>query len=568
MKQSKIYIPTLKDVSNQATCKSHILALKAGLVHQTAAGIYSYLPLATKMLSKIETIIREELENIGANEVILPLLEPAELWEKTGRWQGYGSELFRVEDRKGNNFALCPTHEEVMTDLVKNYLVTYKKYPLNLFQIGTKMRDEARPRYGLLRGREFVMMDGYSFHTNLADLEKTYDDYYQAYCRIFERLGIEFRVVCADNGKIGGTSSHEFMALAEIGEDTIAYVDNQQLAYNIEIAPVYYENIELDSSKFLDMDKVETPNCKKCEDVAAFLNNDIKQHVKAVAVKGNDDNVVMFLHRADRTLNEIKASKVANLDDFIMADSNDLTKAGLVEGFMGPIGCNDNVTIYADQEVKDIYNAIIGANEENMHFVNVNFTRDVNNVTYADIREVEEGDYLTKDAGPVKFARGIEIGHIFALGDKYTKDLEMKFLNENQSQEVPVMGCYGIGVSRLISAIIEQNNDEYGIIMPQSITPFDVHIVVLDYNKNEEQQKYADELEQALINQGISVLVDDRDVNPGTKFSEADLIGMPIRITIGRKLVDGEVEVKQRSSADNVSVKVDDVINYVTNLVK
>lgn len=566
MKQSLMYIPMTKENPNNAVCASHILGLKAGLMHQTAAGIYTYLPLATKMLNNIETIIREELEKIGANELILPLLEPAELWEKTGRWQGYGSELFRVVDRKNTAFALCPTHEEVITDLVKNYLVTYKKYPVNLFQIATKMRDEARPRFGLLRGREFVMMDGYSFHTSLEDLDKTYNDYYQAYCNIFERLGLEFRVVQADNGKIGGSSSHEFMALAPIGEDTIAYVENTKSAYNVEIAPVYYEEQAPNEADFLVVKKVTTPGCKKCEEVAEFLGNDLTKHVKAIAIKGNEEgSVVLFMLRSDRTLNEVKATKLANVEDFILAEEADLQANGLVEGFMGPIGCNDKVKVFVDQEVKDLVNVVIGANEENAHLINVNFRRDVNNATYCDLREVEEGDYLAKDLGPVKFARGIEIGHIFALGDKYTKDLEVKFLNENQQQETPVMGCYGIGVSRLISAIIEQNNDENGIIMPKSVTPFDLHLLVLDYNKNEEQRQYADKLASDLEANGFKVLIDDREVNPGVKFSEADLLGLPYRITVGKKLVDNEVEIKERSSGEVSVVNTNDVIDFIKN---
>lgn len=566
MKQSLMYIPMTKENPNSAVCASHILGLKAGLIHQTAAGIYTYLPLATKMLNNIETIIREELEKIGANELILPLLEPAELWEKTGRWQGYGSELFRVVDRKNTAFALCPTHEEVITDLVKNYLVTYKKYPVNLFQIATKMRDEARPRFGLLRGREFVMMDGYSFHTSLEDLDKTYNDYYQAYCNIFERLGLEFRVVQADNGKIGGSSSHEFMALAPIGEDTIAYVENTKSAYNVEIAPVYYEEQAPNEADFLVVEKVTTPGCKKCEEVAEFLGNDLTKHVKAIAIKGNEEgSVVLFMLRSDRTLNEVKATKLANVDDFILAEEADLQANGLVEGFMGPIGCNDKVKVFVDQEVKDLVNVVIGANEEDSHLINVNFRRDVNNATYCDLREVEEGDYLAKDLGPVKFARGIEIGHIFALGDKYTKDLEVKFLNENQKQETPVMGCYGIGVSRLISAIIEQNNDENGIVMPKSVTPFDLHLLVLDYNKNEEQRQYADKLASDLEANGFKVLIDDREVNTGVKFSEADLLGLPYRITVGKKLVDNEVEIKERSSGEVSVVNTNDVIDFIKN---
>ncbi len=563
MKQSKIYIPMLKEVSNKAVCQSHILALRAGLIHQTAAGIYSYLPLATLMLEKIEAIIRKELLKIGANEVILPLLEPSELWQQTGRWQGYGSELFRVYDRKDAAFALAPTHEEVMTELVKNYLITYKKYPVNLFQIATKMRDEARPRYGLLRGREFIMMDGYSFHTSLASLNETYDDYYQAYCHILDTIGLNYRIVKADNGKIGGTSSHEFMALANIGEDTIAYVDNQKEAYNVEIAPVYYENKNIDSNLFLPLEMINTPECRKCEAVSAYLNTPLQQHIKAIAIENNThDGVIMFLIRADRELNEIKAQRVSGGDDFIMASSSLLAQFNLVEGYMGPIGASEQVIIYADNEVADIVNGVMGANQENMHYQNVNFRRDVNNVIYQDLRSIEAGDYFTKDLGPVKLTQGIEIGHIFALGDKYTKDMKMTYLDEKQQSQIPLMGCYGIGVSRLISAIIEQNNDAAGIIMPKAIAPFQIHIIIGDVN-NENQNNYAHELEQNLESLGYSVLVDDRNINIGTKFKEADLIGLPLRIVIGRDFVNQKVDVKYRNSDDAYIIDIKDVINYI-----
>ncbi len=557
MKQSKLYMPMTKDVNTQAVAKSHQLALKAGMIHQTAAGIYSYLPMATKTLQNIEKIIREELEKIDANEVILPLLEPAELWEKTGRWQGYGAELFRVTDRKNTEFALAPTHEEVVTELIKNYLNSYKKLPINLFQIGTKMRDEARPRFGLLRGREFVMMDGYSFHSDDADLDNTYMQYYQAYVNIFTRLGLEFKVVTADNGQMGGSKSHEFMALAEIGEDTIVYEDKNEMAYNLEIAPVYTKVINTKATA--EITKVHTPNQKSIIDLVENQNISVEQTLKTVCFN-IDGELVLACIRGDREVNEIKVLKHFGGQEIEFADSVLLEANGIVEGFIGPKGLGENIKVVIDNEVANMATIFTGANEIDYHFDNVNYTRDLNMYELADIRNIEVGEQLSADSEPVKFARGIEIGHIFALGKKYTESLNVEFLTEKQQKATPTMGCYGIGVSRLLSAILEQNNDENGIIFPNSVAPFDVHLIALDYLKNAEQREFTDKLYNDLVKAGYKVLLDDTKERPGVKFAQADLIGLPNQIVIGRSFVEGNIEFKKRSAKERQVINVTEIM--------
>ena len=555
MKQSQLYIPTSKDVTNQAVCKSHIYGLKAGLMTQVSAGIYAYLPMAVKILKNIETIIREEIDAIGANEVILPLLEPQELWEQTGRWQNYGNELFRVYDRKNTGFALGPTHEEIITEIVKNYLVSYKKYPLNLYQIGTKFRDEARPRFGLLRGREFIMFDGYSFHTSSESLMKTYNDYYNAYCKIFNRLGLDYRVVEADNGKIGGSSSHEFMVLADIGEDTIVYVDNEEKAYNIEVAPVYFEQKELEQEKAIE--EIYTPNCATIEELNNNSEIDENKLIKTLAFKKDKELILVMLCGNDE-LNETKLAKILDVEDLEFADDKLIEEHGLVKGYMSPYKI-DNVRILADNFVKNVSNMIMGANKKDYHLKNVNL-KDFTNIEFYDLKNINEGEYLTKDLGPVKLAKGIEVGHIFALGDRYTKCMNVNYLSEQQKQEVPLMGCYGIGVSRLLSAIIEQNHDDNGMILPREIAPFNVHIILLD-PKNDIQNNLCDNIIKVLKENNITYLIDDRKERPGVKFNESDLLGLPIRIVIGKKANENIVEFKYRNNDICEEIKVEEIIN-------
>ncbi|MGL5021244.1 MAG: proline--tRNA ligase, partial [Mycoplasmatales bacterium] len=395
-------------------------------------------------------------------------------------------ELFRVSDRKGSQFALAPTHEEVITDVVSNYLNSYKKLPLNLYQIGTKMRDELRPRFGLLRGREFVMMDGYSFHANYECLDKTYYQYFNAYEKIFTRLGLDFKVVKADNGEMGGSNSHEFMALADIGEDTIVYEQNEQLAFNIEVAPIYYNGIK-SSDSAVELNKINTPNCKTIESLTEQFNIDPTDLIKAILFDV-DGKLVMALVRGDRDVNEIKVLKVLGGKTIDFANSELLEKHNVISGFVGPIDAHSDIEIILDQELVEVSNSTVGGNKLDTHINGVNYERDLSKYKIADIRNIEVGDLMREGGQPVSFARGIEIGHIFALGDKYTMDLNVEFLTKEQKKKTPVMGCYGIGVSRIISAIIEQSHDENGIIMPQSITPFDIHLIPLDYNKKLEQQ--------------------------------------------------------------------------------
>jgi prolyl-tRNA synthetase len=555
MKQSNLYMPTTKDVSSQAVATSHILSVKAGLIHQTAAGMYSYLPLAVMMIQNVEKIIREELENIDANEVILPLLEPAHLWEATGRWQSYGDELFRVTDRKGTQFALAPTHEEVIVDLVSGYLNSYKRLPLNLYQIGTKMRDELRPRFGLLRGREFVMMDGYSFHADNDSLDSTYNDYFKAYCKIFERIGLEFKSVSADNGQMGGTNSHEFMALASIGEDTIVYEKDLDEAYNIEVAPVYYEVKNIDMSNAKDVSVFETIGVKTIDELSAKYSYNATDILKSVLFDV-DGQLVMAVVRGDREVNDVKVLKAVGGLAIDFASNELISQFGLTPGYVGPYNAPEGVVVILDQEIQDMFDVVCGANEENYHVMNVSYTRDLSSHKIADIRNIEVGDLMRADGQPVLFAEGIEVGHIFALGDRYTKDLNVEFLTKEQKKKTPVMGCYGIGVSRLISAIIEQSHDENGIIMPKSISPFDVHLIPLDYNKKPEQKEFTDKIYEELKACGLKVLLDDRDERPGVKFSEADLIGLPHQIVVGRMFSEGVVEVKTRSTNEKVEVNV------------
>ncbi len=559
MKQSKMYINTQKDVSKQAVAISHIYALKAGLVHQTAAGIYSYLPMAVKILKNIEDIVRDELDKIDANEVILPTLEPAELWQESGRWDSYGSELMRFTDRRGSQFALGPTHEEVMTDLVRSNLKSYKNYPANLYQITSKFRDEARPRFGLLRGREFTMMDAYSYHTSLECLDETYYKYFEAYKRIFTRLGLDFKVVQADNGQMGGTNSHEFMALAEIGEDTIAFDEASDIAFNTEIAPVFYKRVtNLSSSN--EMEVIATPDCKKIDQLVNDYNFDIKHIIKSVAFD-IDGEVVIACVRGDREVNELKVLKHVGGSEIKFASYELLEANNLVEGYLSPI--NHECKVVVDPEAYDVIDGIIGANESDKHIKNFNFYKEITDVMCMDIRLIEVGDKLSSEGNPVKFKEGIEIGHIFALGDRYTKAMGMQYLNKDQKQESPLMGCYGIGISRLLSALIEQNHDDRGLILPPQIAPFDVHVIVLDYTKKEDQRIFADNLVKELEDKNIKVLLDDRNERVGSKFADADLIGLPIQITVGRGFVDNKVEFRLRTSSEKEEIDVVDVVKRV-----
>lgn len=562
MKQSKVFIPTMREVPSEAEALSHQLLLKAGLIKQSTSGIYSYLPLATRVLNHISKIIREEMENIDAVEILMPALQQAELWEESGRWGAYGPELMRLKDCNGREFALGPTHEEVVTSIVRDELKSYKQLPLTLFQIQSKFRDEKRPRFGLLRGREFIMKDAYSFHADEASLDQTYQEMYNAYSRIFKRVGINARPVVADSGAIGGNHTHEFMALSEIGEDTIVYSENSDYAANIEKAEVkYYPNEKHTDIKSLE--KIETPNIKTAQELADFLNRPIDEIVKTMIFKV-DGEFMMFLVRGHHELNDVKVKAYFETDNVEMATQDEIVNLlGANPGSLGPIH-NKDIKIIADNFVKDLNNIVVGANEDGYHYINANVERDFNIDEYGDFRFILEGEPLSDGSGNAKFAEGIEVGQVFKLGTKYSEAMNAKFLDNQGKAQPLIMGCYGIGVSRTLSAIVEQNNDENGIIWPKSVTPFDLHLITIN-PKKEEQLELGDKLYSELQSK-YDVLYDDRKERAGVKFNDADLIGLPIRIVVGKNASEGIVEVKVRQTGESEEVHVNELDNHIASL--
>lgn len=562
MKQSKVFIPTMREVPSEAEALSHQLLLKAGLIKQSTSGIYSYLPLATRVLNHISKIIREEMESIDAVEILMPALQQAELWEESGRWGAYGPELMRLKDRNGREFALGPTHEEVVTSIVRDELKSYKQLPLTLFQIQSKFRDEKRPRFGLLRGREFIMKDAYSFHADEASLDQTYQEMYNAYSRIFKRVGINARPVVADSGAIGGNHTHEFMALSEIGEDTIVYSENSDYAANIEKAEVkYYPNEKHTDIKSLE--KIETPNIKTAQELADFLNRPIDEIVKTMIFKV-DGEFMMFLVRGHHELNDVKVKAYFETDNVEMATQDEIVNLlGANPGSLGPIH-NKDIKIIADNFVKDLNNIVVGANEDGYHYINANVERDFNIDEYGDFRFILEGEPLSDGSGNAKFAEGIEVGQVFKLGTKYSEAMNAKFLDNQGKAQPLIMGCYGIGVSRTLSAIVEQNNDENGIIWPKSVTPFDLHLIIIN-PKKEEQLELGDKLYSELQSK-YDILYDDRKERAGVKFNDADLIGLPIRIVVGKNASEGIVEVKVRQTGESEEVHVNELDNHIASL--
>ncbi|HGG9606099.1 TPA: proline--tRNA ligase [Listeria monocytogenes] len=559
MRQTMTFIPTLKEVPADAEVKSHQLLLRAGFIRQTASGIYSYLPLATLMLRKIETIIREELEAIGAAELLMPALQPAELWQESDRWNDYGPELMRLKDRASRDFALGPTHEEVITALLRDEVKSYKRLPLTLYQIQTKFRDEKRPRFGLLRGREFIMKDAYSFHATSESLDEVYNLMHQAYSNIFTRCGLEFRSVIADSGSIGGNESKEFMALSDIGEDTIAYSDASDYAANTEMAPVLYmekKSHELEK----DLEKVATPDQKSITDIVEFLEVPIEKTMKSMLYQV-DDEVIMVLVRGDHEVNDIKIKNALDATNVELVDPAVAVELlGANFGSLGPINVPENMRVFADNAVKDIVNAVVGANEDGFHYINVNPDRDFSVTSYFDLRMIQVGDLSPDGQGVIKFAEGIEVGHIFKLGTKYSEAMNATILDENGRAQPIIMGCYGIGVSRILSAIAEQSNDENGFVWDKQISPFDLHLIPVNM-KSEEQVAFAETLYTSLQDAGFSVLIDDRAERAGVKFADADLIGLPIRITVGKKAAEGVVEVKIRKTGEMIEVRQDELLN-------
>lgn len=564
VKQSKMLIPTLKEVPSDAEAISHQLMLRAGYIKQISAGMYAYLPLAHKVLLKLEQIIREEMDKIDAVEMLTPAVLPAELWQESGRYESYGPNLFKLKDRHERDFILGPTHEETMTTIVKDAIKSYKKLPLTLYQIQMKYRDENRPRFGLLRGREFLMKDAYSFHADMDSLDKVYRDMDVAYQNIFDRVGLNYRSIIGDAGAMGGNDSKEFMAIAPIGEDTVVYSDGSDYAANLEMAQ-NKRTLQPSHEIPKELTKVETPGCKTIDEVASFLKTKPENTIKTLLYVA-DDKLVVVLLRGNDQLNEVKLTNFLGAD-FLRPATNDEAKQylGADFGSLGPVGISEDLQVLADLDVKAMANASVGANEDGYHYINVNLNRDFKVDEFVDLRTVNEGELSPDGQGTLKFTRGIEIGHIFKLGTRYTEAMDAQILDENGRQKPIIMGCYGIGVSRLLSAIVEQHCDEHGMIWPKEIAPFDIHVVPINMKKAE-QAKLAQELTTTLEAAGYSVLVDDRNERPGVKFADSDLIGLPVRITVGKKASEGIVEIKLRQSGETVEIKQDELLNTLNIL--
>lgn len=558
MKQSMSLIPTLKETPADAEIKSHIFLLRAGFMRQSASGIYSFLPLGKRVLAKIENIVREEMDKAGAAELLMSALAPAELWQESGRWYSYGPELMRLQDRHERDFALGATHEEMITSLVRDEIKSYKRLPLNVYQIQTKFRDEKRPRFGLLRGREFLMKDAYSFHADSKSLDDTYEDMKAAYSAIFSRCGLNFRAVLADSGAIGGKDNHEFMVLSEIGEDTIAYSDASDFAANIEMAPVL-ATYEKSSETPSELEKKDTPNQKTIEDISQFFHTEASNCIKSLLFKA-DENYVLVLVRGDHEVNDVKLKNILDVDEVVLATPEETKEVlGCTIGSLGPIGV-ENVKVMADHAVEYVVNGVCGANEEGFHYVNVNPGRDFNVERYEDIRLVQEGDPSPDGKGTIQFAKGIEVGHVFKLGTKYSEAMNATFLDENGKAQTMIMGCYGIGVSRLVAAVAEQFSDEKGLLWPDSVAPYQVHLIAVN-PKDEAQRTLSDQLYKELQSKGYEVLYDDRQERPGVKFAESDLIGIPVRLTVGKKANEGILEWKERRDGEMKEVTVDALID-------
>jgi len=564
VKQSKLFLPTLREVPAEAEIVSHQLMVRAGLMRQLVSGVYTYLPLGYRVLRKVQQIVREEMDRAGAQEISMPAIQPAELWQETGRWDAYGPELMRLKDRHNRDFVLGPTHEEVVTGLVRDNLNTYKKLPINLYQIQTKYRDEVRPRFGVIRSREFIMKDAYSFDTTREGLDKSYQDMYDAYTRIFTRAGLTFRAVEADAGAIGGKGTHEFMALSEIGEDTIAYCTSCDYAANLEKAEVVYKSAEKRTASQAEMEKVATPDVKTIEQLMNHFDMEARQFIKALVFKA-DERFVVALVRGDHELNDVKLKNIVDANVLTMATEEELNKLGIPLGFVGPFNLPEDIEVYADFAIQDMNGAVAGANEKDYHYKNVVPGRDFTVKTYTDLRNIIEGDECPRCGGHIAFARGIEVGHVFKLGTRYSEKMGAKFLDENGKEQPMIMGCYGIGISRTVAACVEQNNDENGIIWPWSLAPYQIHVVPVNV-KNEEQKQLADSIYEQLQKEGYEVLLDDRPERAGVKFKDADLIGLPIRVTVGGKAGEGLVECKVRKTGESKDVHVDELLTYVKEL--
>ncbi len=555
MRWSRYYIPTLKEAPADAEVISHKLLVRAGMIRKLTSGIYTYLPLGLRALDKVTQVVREEMNRAGALEVLMPMVQPGDLWKETGRWEFYGSELLRFSDRHQRDYCLGPTHEEVITDLVRGEVRSYRQLPLNLYQIQTKFRDEIRPRFGLMRGREFVMKDAYSFDKDEEGANLSYQSMYEAYFRCFKRLGMRFRAVEADSGAIGGSYSHEFMVLADTGEDVIAVCKDCDYAANLEKAPIRCEKGDEPAACPL-MDSIGTPGAHTVEDVAKMLDVDTERVIKTLLFDA-DGEIVAALVRGDRELNEVKLKNLLNVASLELATPEQVEKtSGAPVGFAGPVGLMVK-RIYADLELSQDDGWVAGANKADTHVVNMSLSRDAKVTEYVDLRTITEEDPCPKCGGSIELTRGIEVGHVFKLGYKYSKAMNAVFLDENGKEQLMVMGCYGIGVSRIVAACIEQNHDEYGNVFPPPVAPFEVLLLNLN-PKDEEVSAKADELYANLQSSGVEVLLDDRDERPGVKFKDADLVGSPMQLVVGGKaLARGVVEAKDRRTGEKAELPVD-----------
>ncbi len=571
MRASQFFISTQKEAPADSEIISHQLMMRAGMIRRLGSGIYTYMPLGLRIIKKIENIIREEMNRAGAIELLMPIVQPAELWQETGRWDKYGPELLRIKDRHGRDFIVQPTSEEVVTDIARNVINSYRQLPINFYHIQTKFRDERRPRFGLMRGREFTMKDAYSFDRNREGLEKSYQIMFDAYTKIFTRIGLQFRAVAADNGTIGGTGSHEFHVIAETGEDALVYCPTSDYAANIEAAESLPPSEPRLSPEEL-MKKVPTPGKKSCEDVTTFLNLPLKKSVKSIAAirlevaEDADDRFALILLRGDHDLNEIKTQKIIGAFRFA-AEDEIVQYTGSPSGYLGPVGMNEKkgVIVYADHSVSTMADFICGANDKDHHYTGVNWERDVPlPACIADFRNVVEGDPSPDGKGVLAIQRGIEVGHVFQLGTHYSADMNATFLDENGKPQFMQMGCYGIGVTRIMGAAIEQNNDDRGIIWPLSIAPFEIVLCPVGYERSESVKKATDNLYNQLQNAGIEVILDDRGERPGVMFTDWELIGVPHRIVIGeRSLKENMLEYQGRRDKTATSIAQPQAVVFI-----
>ncbi|OAM34147.1 proline--tRNA ligase [Eikenella sp. NML96-A-049] len=561
MKASQFFISTLKEAPAEAALASHKLMLRAGLIKANASGLYTWMPMGLRVLRKVEAVVREEMNRAGAIELLMPVIQPADLWKESGRWDFYGDELLRITDRHDNTFCFSPTCEELITDIVRKEITSYKQLPKNFYHIQTKFRDERRPRFGVMRAREFVMKDAYSFHADYESLVRDgYQPMYNAYCRVFDRLGLDYRPVAADTGSIGGTGSHEFQVLAESGEDVIAYSSESDFAANIELAPTLRQSGERATAQAV-LAKVHTPGVKTIPELVEFLQIPIERTLKSIVVEGEEEGeLVLLLLRGDHEFNDIKAEKLPGVKSPLAMASPEAIKEkfGANGGSLGPVGFKGKV--YADFAVEKLADTVIGANEDDHHYTSFNFGRDCPKPEFADIRNVIAGDPSPDGKGYLKLARGIEVGHVFQLRDKYSAALNASFLDNNGKSQIMEMGCYGIGITRIVAAAIEQNNDERGIIWTNAMAPFQAVIVPMNYKKSEAVREAADKIYAELTAAGIDVLLDDRDERAGVLLADSELLGIPHRIAIGdRGLKEGKVEYTERRSGETELVAAGEI---------